>query len=86
MLRGLHAVGGKLELCSVPLIRVMFAGDMAKELTHALVTALKDKGVDVGRLGAICADGAGVCGVMSAQEMVVDPDGASAHRNVCLEV
>ena len=42
------------------------AGEMAKEFTHALVTALKAKGVDV-RFGAIGAEGAGVCGVISAR-------------------
>ena len=70
----------------MPVRYVKIAGGMAKELTHALVTALKANGVDVRRFGAIGADGAGECGVMSAQKLAVDPDVASAYRNVCLEL
>ena len=75
----------KFEFVSMPLAKVKVPGETTKDLTHGILTALKDRGIDIERLGAVGADGASVTGVMTASELEVAAAGPPAE-NVCKEL
>ena len=81
-----HAVGDTFDFISVPFCRVKVAGENAKGLSWAITRALADNGINLQRLAAIGADGAGVNGVMSVDELKVDQCSLSSERNVCKNI
>ena len=79
----LDARMAKFEFRSLPLARIKIGGENAPGLTNAICDFLQEQNIDIARLGAVGADGCGTTGVMTAEELKVDPTGAEEQSNVC---